>query len=186
MEVSLEGKQPSHSVSLAVPGGGTEPLGRCRGSTVLDPRALVLGRDPCPSLTQMQQGTLPARDHLGGVPGDAVVKNPACSAGAQVQSLVPKNPTCHRVTEPQLPSPSSRAWGPQLPRPCARVLSRFSRVWLSAPPRAGARQAPPSPGFSRQEHCSELPFPSPADLPNPGIEPLTAALQVDSSSLSHL
>ena len=27
--VSLEEEQPSHSVSLAVPGGGTEPLGRC-------------------------------------------------------------------------------------------------------------------------------------------------------------
>ena len=91
MEVSLEGKQPSHSVSLAVPGGGTEPLGRCRGSTVLDPRALVLGRDPCPSLTQMQQGTLPARDHLGGVPGDAVVNT--LSSDAEGGSLVPGQET---------------------------------------------------------------------------------------------
>ena len=81
MVVSLEGEQPSHSVSLAVPGGGTEPLGRRQGSTVLDPRALVLGRDPCPSLTQTQQGNLPASDHLGGFPGDTVVKNSPCSAG---------------------------------------------------------------------------------------------------------
>ena len=31
-------------------------------------------------------------------------------------------------------------------------------------------QAPPSMGFSRQEYRSGLPFPSPGDLPNPGIE----------------
>ena len=34
-----------------------------------------------------------------------------------------------------------------------------------------AYQAPPSMEFSRQEYCSGLPFPSPEDLPNPGIEP---------------
>ena len=34
-----------------------------------------------------------------------------------------------------------------------------------------AYQAPPSMGFSRQEYCSGLPFPSPGDLPDPGIEP---------------
>ena len=33
-----------------------------------------------------------------------------------------------------------------------------------------SRQAPLSMGFPRQEHCSELPFPPPGDLPNPGIE----------------
>ena len=36
-----------------------------------------------------------------------------------------------------------------------------------------ACQAPLSMGFSRQEYWSELPFPSPGDLPNPGIEPVT-------------
>ena len=34
-----------------------------------------------------------------------------------------------------------------------------------------AYQAPSSMGFSRQEHWSGLPFPSPGDLPDPGIEP---------------
>ena len=42
-----------------------------------------------------------------------------------------------------------------------------------------AYQAPPSIGFSRQEYWSRLPFPSPGDLPNPGIEPQSPALQVD-------
>ena len=35
-------------------------------------------------------------------------------------------------------------------------------------------------GFSRQEYWSGLPFPSPGDLPNPGIEPGSPALQADS------
>ena len=43
-----------------------------------------------------------------------------------------------------------------------------------------ARQAPLSMGFSRQEYWSELPFPFPGDLPDPGIEPRSPALQADS------
>ena len=41
------------------------------------------------------------------------------------------------------------------------LLSRFSRVGLCATPETAAHQAPPSLGFSRQEHWSGLPFPSP-------------------------
>ena len=41
-------------------------------------------------------------------------------------------------------------------------------------------QAPPSMGFFRQEYWGRLPFPSPGDLPNPGIEPGSPALLVDS------
>ena len=43
-------------------------------------------------------------------------------------------------------------------------------------PWAVARQAPLSMGFSRQEYWSELPFPPPGDVPDPGIEPLYPAL----------
>ena len=43
-----------------------------------------------------------------------------------------------------------------------------------------AHQAPLSMGFSRQEHWSGLQFPSPGDLPDPGIEPRSPALQADS------
>ena len=42
-----------------------------------------------------------------------------------------------------------------------------------------ARQAPLSMGFFRQEYWSGLPFPSPGDLPNPGIKPGSPALQTD-------
>ena len=41
-------------------------------------------------------------------------------------------------------------------------------------------QAPLSLEFSRQEYWSGLPFPSPGDLPNPGIKPMSPALQADS------
>ena len=43
-----------------------------------------------------------------------------------------------------------------------------------------ARQAPLSMGFSRQEYWRWLPCPPPGDLPNPGIEPKSPALQADS------
>ena len=41
------------------------------------------------------------------------------------------------------------------------LLSCLSRVWCCVTPQMVAHQAPPSLGFSRQEHCSGLPFPSP-------------------------
>ena len=44
-----------------------------------------------------------------------------------------------------------------------------------------AYQAPQSMGFSRQESWSGLPFPSPGDLPHPGIKPRSPTLQADSS-----
>ena len=44
-----------------------------------------------------------------------------------------------------------------------------------------AIQVPVSMGFHRQEYWSGLPFPSPEDLPDPGIEPRCLALQSDST-----
>ena len=68
---------------------------------------------------------------------------------------------------------------------CVRAQSRpalcHSMDW--------AGQAPLSMGFSRQEYWSGLPFPPPADLPDPGIKPASLAspaLQVDFLPLSHL
>ena len=51
---------------------------------------------------------------------------------------------------------------------------------LSVTPWTVAHQAPLSMGFSRQEYWSEVPFPPPGDLPNPGIKPESPALQADS------
>ena len=58
-------------------------------------------------------------------------------------------------------------------------VKSLSRVQLFVTPWTVAYQAPPSMGFSRQECWSGLPFPSPGDLPNPGIEPWSPALQSD-------
>ena len=58
-------------------------------------------------------------------------------------------------------------------------VKSLSRVRLFATPWTVAYQAPPSVGFSRQEYWSGLPFPSPGDLPDPGIEPRSPALQAD-------
>ena len=49
----------------------------------------------------------------------------------------------------------------------------FSHVQLFATPWTIARQTPLSMGFSSQEYWSRLPFPSPGDIPNPGIEPVS-------------
>ena len=53
-------------------------------------------------------------------------------------------------------------------------------VWLFVTPWTIACQAPLSMEFSRQEYWRELPFPSPGDLPDPGIEPGSLASQADS------
>ena len=57
------------------------------------------------------------------------------------------------------------------PRICSYIKKR-----LFATPWTVAYHAPPSMGFSRQEYWSGLPFPSPRDLPNPGIGPRSPAL----------
>ena len=58
-------------------------------------------------------------------------------------------------------------------------VKSHSRVRLFATPWTVAYQASPSMGFSRQEYWSGLPFPSPGDLLDPGIEPGSPALQAD-------
>ena len=96
---------------------------------------------------------------------------------------------------PLLPGPQHR------PRPAATVLSSARRgrcrdstggggggvTSVLCPPLAtpwtAVLQAPLSMGFSRQEYWGGLPFPSPGNLPNPGMGPRSPALQVDSTKL---
>ena len=71
---------------------------------------------------------------------------------------------------------------PLPPFPLLLMISKvksLSRAQLLATPWTVAYQVPPSMGFSRQEYWSGLPFPSPGDLPDPGIEPRSPTLQVD-------
>ena len=56
------------------------------------------------------------------------------------------------------------------------MCCHFSRVQLFATSWTVARQAPLSMGFSRHEYWSGLPFPSPGDLPDPGIKPASLSL----------
>ena len=65
------------------------------------------------------------------------------------------------------------------------MLNRFSCVQLFGTLWTVAHQASLSMGFSRQEYWSGLPCPPPGDLPDPGIEPVSLALQADSLPLSH-
>ena len=55
-------------------------------------------------------------------------------------------------------------------------VKSLSRVGLFVTPWTVAYQAPLSVGFSREEYWSGLPFPSPGDLPDSGIEPGSPAL----------
>ena len=66
-------------------------------------------------------------------------------------------------------------YGGLVAKPC-RTLQQYG--WSTA------HRAPLSRGFSRQEYWSVLPFPSPGDLPNPGIESESPAWQEDSLPLS--
>ena len=86
------------------------------------------------------------------------------------------------LSEPQLILCNRRIVTPE-PHGCAiqgcfKVKS-LSHVRLFATPWTVAHQASPSMGFSGQEYWSGLPFLSPGDLPDPGIEPWFPALQAD-------
>ena len=59
----------------------------------------------------------------------------------------------------------------------AQLCQLFETPWT------GVCQAPLSMGFSRQEYWSELPFPSPGDLPDPGIEPRSPTLEEEDFNL---
>ena len=61
-------------------------------------------------------------------------------------------------------------------------VKSLSRVRLFATPRTVAHQSPLPVGFHRHEYWSGLPVPAPRDLPNPGIEPGSPALEADTST----
>ena len=62
---------------------------------------------------------------------------------------------------------------------CSSHNANRSVMSDSAQPRTAAHQAPLSMGLYRQESWSGLPFPSPGDLPDPGIDPGSPTLQAD-------
>ena len=60
-----------------------------------------------------------------------------------------------------------------------KKVKSLSRVQFFGIPWTVAYQASQSMGFCRQKYWNRLPFPSPGDLPDPGIEPKSPALQTD-------
>ena len=100
-------------------------------------------------------------------------------------SLVPsREPSKQQVSFLYLTWHSAKLWKAKKRKGCFTIqkVKSLSRVRLCATPWTAAYQAPPSMGFSRQEYWSGVPFSSPGDLPNPGIEPGSPtwqALQAD-------
>ena len=88
--------------------------------------------------------------------------------------------TCKRMKLEHLLTPIGRKFCYQLPSSVGtKKVKSLSHVWPFATPWTVAHQAPTSMEFSRQEYWSGLPFPSPGDLPNPGIKPGSPTLQAD-------
>ena len=76
-----------------------------------------------------------------------------------LDSSVGKESTCNAEDPGSIPGSGKIHW--RRDRLLLLLLSHFSRVRLCATPQMAAHQAPLSLGFSRQEHWSGLPFPSP-------------------------
>ena len=89
-----------------------------------------------------------------------------------IESVIPSNHfilCCPLLLLPSIfPSKYLKKWS---------EVKSLSHVRLFVTQWTVAYQAPPSMGFSRQEYWSGLPFPSPGDLSNPGIEPGSPAFQ---------
>ena len=60
-----------------------------------------------------------------------------------------------------------------------RKVKSLTHIQVSVTPWTVTNQAPQSMGFSRHKYWSGLPFPSPRDFPDPGIEPGSYSLQAD-------
>ena len=87
-----------------------------------------------------------------------------------------------RVGHDLMTKPPPPLWSKDCVCVCARTrvqAQSFRPVWLFATPWTVGHQAPLSMGFSRQEYWSGLPFSSPGDLPDPGIEPRSPTLEAD-------
>ena len=120
---------------------------------------------------------------MGGLPDPADVPGPLPAAlSSTCPYRAPYLPACGPT-----PAPRAELQGPVSSCPClipstwssvgCTCVLNLCHVQLLATPWTVARQAPLSMGFSRQESWSGLPFPSPGDLPDPGIKPRSPAFQ---------
>ena len=127
---------------------------------------------------------------MGGLPDAADVPGPLPAAlSSTCPYRAPYLPACGPT-----PAPRAELQGPVSSCPClipstwssvgCTCVLNLCHVQLLATPWTVAPQAPLSMGFCRQESWSGLPFPSPGDLPDPGIEPVSLVLQAGSLPLS--
>ena len=89
----------------------------------------------------------------------------------QYASKFGKRNSGHRTGKDQFSSQSQRRTMLKIVQIIISEVKSLSHVQLFATPSTVAYQASPSMGFSRQEYWNGLPFPSPGDLPDPGIKP---------------
>ena len=121
--------------------------------------------------TTLQIQDSPTQTHFPTYPAVLLILNPLCEWMAEPSIQNPWTEKLDISFNSSLPSSHQV----QLYLLLLLLLRRFSRVWLCATPQRAAHQAPPSMGFSRQEYWSGLPFPTPGELSNPGIEPMSLA-----------
>ena len=111
----------------------------------------------------------------------AVALSPGKLGSAEASSQGP--PAWRSFTASPPHSASGGIWAAAVRRP-VHLCSDTESCPTTGTPWTVAHQAPPSMGFSRQENCSGLLFPTPRDLPNPEFKPWCPALQADSLPLS--
>ena len=119
--------------------------------------------------------------HPGRFPGPTVTSGPTSAVPQRDHTPGPRAASTTR-------SASALSWVKHRTELFTRVKVKrklLSCVRLFATSWTVAHQAPPSTGFSRQEYRSGLPFPSPEDLPDRGVEPRSPTLQQTLYCLSH-
>ena len=102
--------------------------------------------------------------------------SPARTSKLQLAAEQPSTGECW--IPPKKDTPHPRAKEKPQKDSCCRLVTKLCPTLVT--PWTVACQVPLSMGFSRQEYWNGLPFPSPGDLPNPGIKPRSPALQADS------
>ena len=169
-------KHARHACPLLSPGG-------CSNSYVhwVDDAILFAPFSSCPQ-SFPASGSLPvSRFFTSGLPLHHQGSLNICHfwSNLSLTILFPQSPLLspaerERDTSNSPAGQASHSW--EFPTRRKVKVKSFSRVWLFATPWTVAHHASPSMGFSRQEYWSGLPFPSPEDLPDPGIEPGSPAL----------
>ena len=163
-----------HGTRLGAPlAGPTHKAPRPAPGRASEPHVLSLGLRGNPRKNLSSEAKQGRRAHSRGLlPGASALclpTPPAGPRGPRGRGRAPGGPLSRRLPPLVLPGDSAG--------PAAGLLLLLRRRDSSAAPRTGARQAPQSGGFARQEHWSGLPVPSPGDLPDAGVEPTSPAWQ---------